>query len=430
MQHNKPKFNLHSRLAMMLVLIASGCSLIYFIFVVVVANKLEATMLATLVGHELDELITEIIDDPNLKMPKTASMHAYLFSRESITPIPEYLKNLDSNVHNEVKVDDKIYHVAIVDLHNDRIYLSFEVTELHRYRQLLTYLLIGGGLIAVLIITITGVWLTKKFLLPVSDLAREVAALKPNERRISIGEKYKDYEVGIIAQSFDQFMDKMDDFVEREQSFTAAISHELRTPVSVIGTSVDVLEQKGIPDNQASIMNRIKVSVDYMTQVIESLLFFARHYHEKVDFSIPALDLNDVANQVLKQYEGIAKDKGLSLKINSHHNSRVRVLANHVDIVLGNLVRNAINFTDDGEVVISLDKDGFSVSDTGCGLSDIKIAQIKKRCDEQPVFEVSGWGFYLITNICRYYGLKLDIKSTLGKGSTFMIHFPENMIAS
>lgn len=424
----KVKYNLHRRIALMLLFLAAVISCMYFIFVLTMVNKLEETMLATLVGHEIDEIVSDMTKDPALRLPKTASVHAYLLSREKQTPIPDYLKALDSTVHQNIEVGDKTFHVAVMEINNDRLFLTFEITEIIRYRVYLLFSLIGGGALAVFFLLLAGIWLSKKFLLPVSDLAYEVASINPNERNIRIEKKYRDYEVGLIANSFDQFMEKMDEFVDREQSVTAAISHELRTPVAVISTSIDLLELAGVTAQQQGAISRIKVSTHYMSKVIESLLFFARKYDKSIDESPQEINLTQLCEDVMKQYSTLAKEKKLSLFLENEVDTRVRISENHIEIILGNLVRNAINNTTDGEVRITVLPNGFSVTDTGCGIHSDNIQRILERSNQRPHSKVSGLGLYLVTNICEFYDLKLEIVSTLGQGSRFTIKFPDILL--
>ena len=425
-----PKYKLHSRIALKFLFIAAISSILFSIFVVTIVHKLEQTMIATLVGHELDELLVELVKDPNARLPKTASVRAFLLSRDSIDPIPEYLKDLDYDIYNEIKVGASIYHAAVVDIKNDQLYISFETTAINQYRSLLQILLIVGGMVIVISLIVTGIWLTKRFLLPVSHLAEEVANMDPNQRNIRIEKKYQDYEVGLIANSIDYFLRKMDEFVEREQSFTAAVSHELRTPVSVITTSIDLLELKGIEPNQTGAINRIKASTNYMQKVIESLLFFARNSDKPQIKPPPLADMDGNFKDVLLQYEEMVAHKKLKLTLKSDTQLKARIMENHFEIILGNLVRNAITNTDQGSIEVVVLENGFMVKDTGRGIEPDAIEHIVERCYHGPDSKGSGLGLYLVMNICKFYGLKLDIESEVGKGSCFSIRFPQTMVAA
>jgi len=415
----------------MFIITAAVSFLFYSLFIWVMIDKLEYAMLNTLVGHEVDELVNELAIDPvGTEMPKTASVHVYLLSRNDEVPVPEFLKVLDPNIHNGLTVGDKTYHIAILDLKDDRLYLAFDVTHLSRYGDILMAILISGGVISAIFLLSVGTWFSRKFLMPVSLLAEEVANIDPTIRNVKIEEKYRDYEVGLIAKSIDQFMLRMDEFVEREQSFTAAVSHELRTPVSVISTSIELLELNSkIPENQQRTIERIKSSTKYMRGVIDSLLFFARSTVVTSDKTIPRIQVSAVFQDTLEEYKTRAAEKNLSLKLKSNSHVMVRMPEGHLTIILGNLVQNAINNTDNGEICVTVSDEWFSVEDTGRGINGDDIDHIIERCYHSPDSSGCGIGLHLVMNICNNYGLKLDIESSVGNGSKFVVELPESIIS-
>ncbi len=384
-------------------------------------------MVATLVDHELDEIMGGLGNNPEMKMPKTASVNAFLLSRDKVRPVPEYLKALEPDLHRSIHIDDMIYHAAIMDFDSDRLYVQFDVTEASRYQSILFMLLVGGGLFSVGVLIISGFWLSRKFLLPVSQLAEEISEFSPDDLSIRIEKKYHDFEVGLIAHSIDQFLEGISDHVEREQSFAASVSHELRTPVSIISTSIDLLELMGIDENQKAAFSRIKNSTDYMAKVIESLLFFARNSHDEMEKTMPEVELEEIFRRVVDQYQQQATDKKLELRLTIQSHSSVRMSESHVEIILGNLIRNAISNTQQGSVSIVLHGDRFLVADSGLGIKSEEKELIIKRNYHSADSMGYGLGLYLVKNICNIYGLKLGIESTVGIGSEFSIYFDETM---
>ncbi len=391
-----------------------------------IVDRLEIAMVATMVGHEVDELVVDISKDPQTRMPRTASVNAYLLSRHEQSPVPGYLRRLKPNIYSNIVFGDKTYQVAILDINADRLFVEFDITAVSKYRTALLTLLISGSLLAAIVLVISGFWLSRKFLLPVSDLAEEVSKFSPDDLSVRIENRYQDYEVGIIARSIDQFLDRMNDFVEREQSFAASVSHELRTPVSVIATAIDLLELRGINDNQKAAVSRIKGSTDYMAKVIESLLFFARNTHDEVEKTLPEISLSEVSSNIVQQYKTLALEKYLSLKLEVESGIKIRIAESHLEIILGNLIQNAISNTSVGGIRVVLHEDGFSVADTGHGIEPGEIDLIVTRNYHSEDSMGCGLGLYLVKNICNIYGLKLTIESTVGKGSKFIITFPDS----
>ncbi len=239
----KPR--LHNRIITISIIVATVGSVIYSVLLWTIVDGLEEAMFSTLVGHEIDEVVLDLAADKDAVLPHSGSLGVYLLTREDDQFIPDYLRSLESGSYREISNAGRKYFVAILDIYDDRLYMSFDITHLSSYSNALFLLLIGGGTLSIIIILIIGAWISRKVLLPVSTLAEEVAGINPNERQVRVEEKYRGYEVGLIAGSIDQFMNKMDEYVEREQSFTAAVSHELRTSIAVIFTSAELLEMGG-----------------------------------------------------------------------------------------------------------------------------------------------------------------------------------------
>ena len=426
--NQKPNYRLHSRVTLAFLVIAIVSAISYLTIMSGVLGRLETATLDTMLGHELEELVVELAKNPEAQLPDTASVKAYLQSRDHLRPVPDYLKNLDANVYHKMRVGEKIYQIAVVDLNNDRMYLTFDITAISLNQSLLLVLLISGGLLITIVLVVSGFWLFRKFLLPVSNLADEVSGIDPNDRNIHIEDKYRGYEVGMIAQAIDDFLGRLDEFVEREQSFTAAVSHELRTPIAVIGTATDLLELKGVTGEQQEVINRIRESTSYMGNVIEALLFFARGSHKLFEKTLPELSLPRVIIKVLRSYKEEASAKQLKLRIKLKSRLKTRMSESHMEIMLGNLIRNAIASTDAGEIKVTLFENGFSVKDTGVGIEPGEVELINKSGHLTPNHSGFGLGLYLVKSICKAYGLKCEVQSTVGKGAEFLVYFPEKVL--
>ena len=418
------KYTLHSRIAHKMLYLGVIATIVYSVLVVALVNRLESLMVTTLLGHEVSEMVIELQADPNIRMPKSASIQAFRLSEEDKYPIPEYLKNLDYDGYVKVTAGDRSHHATVVDLYNDRIYISFDTTDINKTLNLLQTILIGGGFVFVLLLFASWLWLTRKFLVPVSDLAEEVARLNPNERNVRIEEGYKDYEVGMIAQSFDQFLNRMDEYVEREQSFSAAVSHELRTPVSVIATALDLLELEAVTEQQKAVISRIRSSTDYMHRMIESLLFFARNSEETLQRPAQEICLKGVFEETLSHYKDQARNKSLQLTLEVVDDPEVKIPEDHIQIMLGNLIQNAINNTTSGTITVVLERDKFCVLDSGHGIGSSEIDLVVERCYHGPDSNGCGLGLYLVMKVCKVHGLNLKIDSQLGQGSRFCVEFP------
>ena len=85
-----------------------------------------------------------------------------------------------------------------------------------------------------------------------------------------------------------------------------------------------------------------------MAQVIETLLYFARNTNQAIEKTLPEISLHEIFVDVVARYKAPAADKNLTLKYKSKFRIKARISENHLEIILGNLIRNAIDNTDRG----------------------------------------------------------------------------------
>ncbi len=162
-----------------------------------------------------------------------------------------------------------------------------------------------------------------------------------------------------------------------------------------------------------------------MRGVTEALLFFARSKGDQMDDTMPIISVKEVCEDLVSEYEIQANEKNLSLKLICRNNIMARMSETHLIIVVRNLLQNALNNTEAGGVLMVINENCLSISDTGRGIEGDSIEKIFDLCYHSPESSGSGLGLYLVMNICNFYGLDLNLDSKLNKGSTFHVRFPE-----
>ncbi len=112
---------------------------------------------------------------------------------------------------------------------------------------------------------------------PVTELASDVSRLDPSRRNERLGKRFSNREVGVIAAAFDDYMERLDRVLEREQAFTEDASHELRTPLAIIASAAELLlEEPELSAPGRERILRIRRASTQMQSLIEALLFLAR----------------------------------------------------------------------------------------------------------------------------------------------------------
>jgi len=225
-----------------------------------------------------------------------------------------------------------------------------------------------------------------------------------------------------------------------KSSFLGMVSHELRTPLTAIQLLVDrLLEDASLSAKARKSVERMASSVTRLAALVDSLLQFARLQHRTVKTSIERVDLGAVVADLAPEFETAARNKGLAFEIRRETprpGSGSLVIESDlklVRLVLATLLENAVKFTEEGGITVTARVEGphgvLRIEDTGPGISDADRARIF-----EPFHHVAetrhkhvpgvGLGLSLVREIVDNLGGKIEVRSAVGKGSTFIVTLP------
>jgi len=217
---------------------------------------------------------------------------------------------------------------------------------------------------------------------------------------------------------------RLDDFVERERLFTRDASHELRTPIAVFKGSLDLLERKNsLSEADAKILQRMRRSVEGMETLVETLLMLARE-----DGFGEQPDSFDAAALVQKQVDALQPLAENTNNVLTVHCDSAIISSTHprvIEILTSNLISNALQFTSNGQVSVSINNKQLAVADTGIGMDEDTQARMF-----QPFFrgnpEVNGGyglGLAIVRRLVDRCGWQLQVSSARNEGTTITILF-------
>lgn len=243
--------------------------------------------------------------------------------------------------------------------------------------------------------------------------------------------------VGFVIVLNDISQQKIAD--KNKAEFISTASHELRSPIAISLESMRLL--KGgyygqLEEKQSKIINLSLNAMERLLRVINDLLDLSKMEAGKMSFEFEDNDLVQIIKEVGETFRERLSVKGLNLDYRLPQQCILSLDKDKIIQVLTNLLSNASKFTKEGSISISLDElDNevkFSVCDTGMGLSPEEIPHLfnkykqfghSKKVEEKG----TGLGLSIIKKIVDGHHGSIDVESSLGEGSCFIIKIPKNL---
>jgi signal transduction histidine kinase/CheY-like chemotaxis protein len=217
--------------------------------------------------------------------------------------------------------------------------------------------------------------------------------------------------------------------------FLATISHEIRTPLNGVLGMAQIMAQDELSAPQRERLGVVRASGHALLAVVNDVLDISKIETGRMEITPAAFDLDHFAQAMERLYGGLAQDKGLDLRLEVAPQVQGWRMGDEVRLrqVLGNLISNALKFTDYGTVTVAIGGDdrhlAFAVTDTGIGISPEGRAKVFGKflqVDGSSTRRVggSGLGLAICKDLLGLMGGDISFDTELGVGSRFMFHVP------
>ena len=300
---------------------------------------------------------------------------------------------------------------------------------LEAHENALFNVVFAGFILTVLAAWLLGRAMAAKVMAPLSRLAGQVLhrdQLLPAPPQLA--PDYPDDEIGQLAKAFDNTFGELHLSLARERLFTSDVSHELRTPLMVIASSCELLELASLEGRQKEQLKRIAQASDEMQALVETFLKLARG-NGIADASTEGenASLSQIAEQQSERWGALIREKGLRFNFRVEAVDSGRYSATLLGTVIGNLLRNALHYTDAGQVSLYLDAGGFRVEDTGMGIPSGQHASVFQPFvrGAQTRGEGLGLGLSLVKRICTHQGWRISVHNLSPAGTCFRVRFDQ-----
>lgn len=306
--------------------------------------------------------------------------------------------------------------------------------------------------IIILLSSVCTYFLTKKTLTPLQKLTSEVSQIQAQNLSTQLAVPNSKDEIAQLTSSFNEMLARLDNAFSTQKQFSANAAHELRTPLAVLQTNLEVFEKKQEPEmvEYQQLFTMIKEQTARLSQLVGTLLDMTNLK------SVPRTDqvtLEELVDEVFCDLDPVAEKAGISIHFDDNssqdwhtdvHTPDASALNNNIRNITGsyvllyravyNLVENAIKYNrPNGSVTVSVkEKNGQAmilVKDTGIGISP---ENQKKIFD--PFFRVdksrsramggAGLGLALVDSIAREHGGSVQVLESNEKGSIIALMLP------
>ena len=293
-------------------------------------------------------------------------------------------------------------------------------------------LIISGSLLIIISLFIAyrlSMWLAS----PLRDLLPVINRLGKGELGVKIPVKTKD-EYGKIANAFNHMSKELEQAEVVRKNLTADVAHEFRTPLTIISGKLDFLQQQGKMIRPETLLS-LQDELIRLNQLVEDLRILSLAEAGKLKLNKTPTDMLELATQIISTLEHIAEEKSISMKVDVQTNdTTVSVDLNRMKQVFLNLLTNAIRYTpNQGIIYIQFfkEKDHLKiiVKDTGIGIEPKHLPHLFDRFyrtdDARTRYSGgTGLGLAISKQYVLSHGGKIEVKSVLNQGTSFIIQLP------
>jgi len=380
--------------------------------------RVENQLVEDLMNRNIDEFALRYAADPtrNPDLP-VQQMFAQLVKPDRFEALREKQPDwyeLGDGLHSVTGMDENgkpySYKLAVRKTPQAWFFLAYDMTESIRGEDQLKRALLLSVLVFSLLSLVLGWWSASKVMKPVSDLAKRLRAYRGGTSDPEpLAPRFPDDEVGQLAQALDDYSGRLTEVVTRDREFNADVSHELRTPLAVIRGATELLLTR--PDLDPKVLQRlqrIQRAEQQCSDLIGALLLLSRNERGQGTSNVAR-----VAEQLLDSHRAQLGGKPLELVLEGSRDLVVDAPESALSVALGNLIGNAVKYSQEGEVRVHVGSGAVSVSDSGPGLSEedaAKLFQRGYRGTHAGHSQGGGIGLSIVSRLCDLYGWQVSVR--------------------
>ena len=404
---------LRSRIVLSFLVFGTLLSASFALSALFLQNYVEDQLIGATLEQELDDYVDQLRLDPSIVEPFYTRIQGYITRPgDPNQTVSAEVRGLPEGVH-EVRISGVVYKAAVRKEDDMWAFLIYDVSENQRIKRQLITALIGVVLLFSIGSFMLGASASRRVMKPVTDLAARLDTLSEEGKPEQLSIHFADDEVGQLADALDSYAERLHHLVERDREFNADVSHELRSPLTVItGATELLLAQPDLDDRVRTRLLRIARAARQSADITTALLHLVRA-EQGIDQDSSAHNIGRIVQEVVHLYEPLVGNKNLVLRVVEE--DRVSVIAPEsvVAVTVGNLIGNAMRYTIEGEVVITIGSGRVMVDDTGPGIPEEDLERVFERHyrGQNITGKGAGLGLAIVKRLCELYGWSISFSN-------------------
>lgn len=239
-----------------------------------------------------------------------------------------------------------------------------------------------------------------------------------------------------MTNSLKESQAEIEEQENRRRQFMADASHEMRTPLTTINGLLEGLEYNAIPENQReNAIKLMKNETERLIRLVNENLDYEKIRTNQISMVIKKFNGTETLRNIVAQLEAKAEAAGDTLTLKADDDIDVYADYDRFVQIMVNIIQNAIQFTENGQIMVTLEK-GYletiiTIEDTGIGMSEQQMKSIWDRyykvdpSRKNTKYGESGLGLPIVQQLVRLHKGKLEVESELGKGTKFTVRLPD-----
>ncbi|HVK50725.1 MAG TPA: HAMP domain-containing sensor histidine kinase [Pseudoxanthomonas sp.] len=425
----KYRHRLRTRIILSFFLLGTGLTALFAYLTDMARQRVETQLVEDVMNQNIDEFWHRYRLNPDRVDLPVQQMRARIVKPDSFERLrseqPDWYDFKDG-IHNLDGVDDNgqpySYKLAVRKTPDAWLFLAYDTTQSRRGEiQLKRWLYLAVIVFSALSLVI-GWWSASRVMSPVSHLAARLRSYRGSSDPQPLSSHFPGDEVGELAKALDDYSYRLTEVVQRDREFNADVSHELRTPLAIIRGSVELLlSREGLDEKTRTRIQRIQRAEQQCTDLIGALLLLSRS-----ERGHGSTDVAKVCEQLLDAHRAQLGGKSLALRLEGEEGVKVDAPEAVLSVALGNLIGNAVKYTQVGEVVVKLLPDAVEVIDSGPGLSEEDAAHLFDRGyrgTHAGRSQGGGIGLSIVSRLCDLYDWEVRVRPAQGKGVVATLRF-------